>query len=153
MLEAVPANFFSSTFALVGEKGLLGELDNSIWRDAAQLELLEGTYALYRQALFSGDFVLERDGKVVARATKPSVLKNMFEVELPSGKVVLRKLGVLSRQFGVFEGGKQIGTIAPLGIFARRAQIDLPAAWPAAAQGFLFWLTFLLWRRQRQAAS
>ena len=105
-----------------------------MWRNEARLELEEGTYELYREGTFSGDFLLERDGNVVARATKPSALQSRFEVELPNRKLVLRKLSVFSRRFGLFEGEKQIGSIYPLGILTRRTNIDLPADWPVANQ-------------------
>jgi len=69
MLEAVPKNIFANNFYLQQQNVLLGEVDSSLWREKAQLELEEGTYLLYREGHFSGDFVLEHDGTVVARAS------------------------------------------------------------------------------------
>jgi hypothetical protein len=103
--------------------------------------------------LFSGDWIIERSGKAVARATKPSALQNRFEVALPNRMVVLRRLSLFTRRFGVFDGETQIGTISPQGIFTRRATVDLPADWPLAIRAFLFWLVFLMWKRQNAAAS
>jgi len=153
MLEAVPTNIFSTNFRLQQQNQLLGEIETSIWREKAQLELQDGTYQLYREALYSGDFMLEHNGKVVARASKPSALQNRFEVELPNRKLVLRKLSLWNRRFGLFEGEKQVGGIYPLGIFTRRSNIDLPPEWALAQRIFLFWLAFLIWKRQSQAAS
>jgi hypothetical protein len=95
---------------------------------------------------------MERDGKVIARASKPSFFKCTLEVELPNRRLTLRKLSPWKRRFGLFEGEKQIGNISPLGSFSRRAQIDLPADWPMAIRGFLFWLVFLSWQREEVAA-
>jgi hypothetical protein len=103
MLEAVPTNVFSTNFRLQQQNQLLGEVDTSIWREKGQLELEDGTYQLYREGPFSGDFILEHNGKLVARA--------------------------------------------------RRSNIDLPADWPLPIRIFLFWLAFLMWKRQSQAAS
>jgi hypothetical protein len=153
MLEAIPTDIFATNFRLQQQNKLLGEVDTSVWRSKARLELEEGTYELYREGTFGGDFLLERNGNVVARATKPSALQNRFEVELPNRYLVLRKLSVFSRRFGLFDGEKQIGSIYPLGIFARRANIDLPADWPLATRIFLFWLALLMWKRQNRAAA
>ena len=153
VLEAIPTDILATNFRLQQQNKLLGEVDTSVWRNEARLELEEGTYELYREGTFSGDFLLERNGNIVARATKPSALQNRFEVELPNRNLVLRKLSVFSRRFGLFEGEKQIGSIYPLGILTRRTNIDLPADWPVATRIFLFWLAFLMWRRKNQAAT
>ena len=153
MLEAIPTNIFSSTFRVEQNNKLVGEVAASIWRDKARLELADGTYELYREGQFSGDFVLEHNGKMVARATKPSVFQNRFEVELPKQRLVLRKLSALNRRFGLFDGEKQVGSIYPLGIFTRRSNIDLPGDWPLPIRVFLFWLAFVIWKRQNAAAA
>jgi hypothetical protein len=153
MLEAVPKNIFSSTFLLEEEARLLGEVGASLWRERATLEIQDGTYELYREEQFVGDFVLEHNGNILARASKPSAFKNRFEVELPNRHLVLRKLGPLSRRFGLFEGDKQVGGIYPLGIFTRRSSIDLPGDWPLPLRVFVFWLAFIIWKRQQAAAA
>ena len=152
-MEAIPTNIFSTNIRLQQQNQLLGEIDTSIWREKALLELEDGTYQLYREGQFSGDFVLEHSGKLVARASKPSVLLNRFEVELPNRRLVLRKLSLLNRRFGLFDGETQIGSIYPLGVFTRRSNIDLPGDWPLPIRVFLFWLAFLIWKRQNQAAA
>jgi hypothetical protein len=153
MLEAVPTSIFSHNFWLQQENAVLGEINTSLWREKAQLELQEGTYLLYREGYFSGDFVLEHNGIVIARASKPSALYNTFEVELPNRRLVLRRLSVWSRPFGLFDGEQQIGSIYPLGAFTRRTNIDLPSDWPLPIRVFLFWLVFVIWKRQSQAAA
>jgi hypothetical protein len=153
MLEAVPSNIFSSNFRLEEEGRLLGEVGASLWRDKGTLEIQDGTYELYREGQFVGDFVLEHNGNILARASKPSAFRNRFEVELPNRRLVLRKLGALSRRFGLFDGEKQVGGVYPLGIFTRRSNIDLPRDWPLPLRVFVFWLAFIVWKRQNAAAA
>ena len=105
MLEAIPTDILSTNFRLQQQNELLGEVDTSILREKARIELEDGTYQLYRERPFSGDFVLEHNGKIVARATKPSAL------------------------------------------------IDLPGDRPLAIRVFLFWLAFIMWKRQSHAAT
>lgn len=153
MLEAVPKSIFSKSFRLQDQNRLLGEIDTSIWSEKAQLELEDGTYHLYRERMFSGDFILEHNGNVVARAAKPSALKARFDVELLNRHIVLRKVSIWNRRFAAFDGENQIGGIYPPGLFTRRANIDLPADWPLPIRIFLFWLVFLIWKRERQASA
>jgi hypothetical protein len=153
MLEAVPSNIFSSTFRLEEEGRLLGEVNASLWRDKARLEIQDGTYEFFREGQFGGDFVLEHNGNILARASKPSAFKNRFEVELPNRHLILRKTAALSRNFALFDGEKQVGGVYPLGIFTRRSNIDLPGDWPLPLRVFVFWLAFIIWKRQNAAAA
>ena len=91
MLEAIPISSFSSNYRLREQNLLVGELDNSKLRDKARLELEEGSYNLYRENFFSGDFVPERLGNIVRE-------------------------------------------------------------WPIADRTFLYWLAFIMWKRQNDPA-
>jgi hypothetical protein len=153
MLEAVPNNFFSSNFRLEEEGRLLGEVSASLWRDKATLEIQDGTYQFYREGQFSGDFVLEHNGNILARASKPSAFRNRFDVELPNRRLVLRKVAAFRRRLGLFDGEKPIGSVYPLGIFTRRSNIDLPSDWPLPIRVFVFWLAFIVWKRQDSMAA
>lgn len=153
MLEAIPTDMFSGNFRLEQENKLVGELDPSIWRCKATLELEDGTYSLYREKLLGGDYLLEHNGTIVARASKLSVFRDKFAVQVGNQLVELRKLRWTTRKFGLFDGDTQLGGIYPKGMFSKRANIDLPKEWPLANRVFMFWLAFLMWKRDSQAAS
>jgi hypothetical protein len=153
MLEAVPKTIFANGFFLQERDVLLGEIDSSLWREKARLEIERAIYLLYREGYFTGAFILEREGAVVARALKPSAIYKTFEVELPDRHLVLRKLSVLNRRFGLFDGEIQVGSIYPLHAFTRRTNIDLPTDWPLPIRAFLFWLVFIIWKREQTAAA
>jgi hypothetical protein len=154
ILGAFPTSIFSTSCRLEQDNTLVGELSISMWREKAQLETEDGTYEFNREALLRGDFLLEKDGKVIARAAKPSMIENRYEVELPDRQLVLRKLSLLNWRYGLFDGNKEIGTIAPQpGIFTRRSNVDLPADWPLPIRAFLFWLALIMWRRQGHLAA
>jgi hypothetical protein len=153
MLEAIPKNFFSTRFQFQQENQVLGQIDNSIWREEARVELKDGTYLLSREGRFSGYFLIEHNGRLVARASKPSALRNTFEVEVAGRLLVLRQLSIWKRRFGLFNGDKQIGSIYPLRVLSRHAHIDVPGDLPLPIRVFLFWLVFIVWKRQSQAAA
>ena len=153
MLEVIPENIFSTRFRFQQENQLLGKIDNSVWREKARVELKDGTYLLYREGRFSGYFLIEHNGRLVARASKPSALRNTFEVEVAGRLLVLRQLSIWKRRFGLFNGDKQIGSIYPLRVLSRQAHIDVPGDLPLPIRVFLFWLVFIVWKRQSQAAA
>lgn len=126
---------------------IVGELKGSLLRETADLELNDGTYSFYRDQIFGGDYVLEQKGQVIARATKPSWWRSDLDVELFKRSAKLRRPSILRRRFGVFEGGRQVGTIRP-GWLSGRAQIDVPPDWALLDRVFLYWLCALMWRRQ-----
>jgi hypothetical protein len=152
MLEAVSTSLFARNFRLYQDSALVGEIDNALWRERATLELEEGTYDLFRERSWTGAFLLERNGSVIARAVKPSMFSSRFDVDTADRHIELRRLSMFNRRFGVFDGGKQTGTIYSATLFNRRVNIDLPADWPLASRIFVFWLA-LVWKRQSGAAA
>jgi hypothetical protein len=152
MIEAVPKHIFSNDYVLRGTDGRVAELDVSSWRERAEFVLDGVSYRLYRDGIV-GPFVMERDGAVIARARKPSTVRNRFEVELPDRTCELRKTSLSGRRFGVFEGDRAAGEMAQAGFLGRRIRLSLPADWPAAIHIFLFWLALVIWNREAAVAA
>jgi hypothetical protein len=153
VLEAIPTDWLSTNVRLQQNDEVVGEVDVSPWSEKARLELLDGTYTLRREGFFKGDFLLERDGSVIARATKPGIFQGSFDVEMPNRRLSLRKASIWNRRFALFDGDKQIGTVYPTGMFTRRSNIDLPPDLPLATRIFVFWLALISWKRQSGAAG
>jgi hypothetical protein len=152
MIEAVPKSAFSKDFILRSGNGELAELDVSGWRESAEFELEGVLHRLYRESPL-GDFVLERDGTVIARATKPSAFRATFRLQVSGHDLTLRKISVWRRDFGVFDGEEMVGRIAPVKWYGRRAAVEVPEHWNLALEIFLFWLVLLMWRRENAAAA
>lgn len=140
---------FSWDFQFREDGKVVGEMDRSLWREAAELELNDGRYSFYRDQVIGGDYVLEHKGQVLARATKPSWWQSNLDVALFKRSVKLRRPSIFMRRFAVFEADKPVGTISP-GWITGRPKIDLPPNWTVLDRAFLFWLCSLMWRRQPQ---
>jgi hypothetical protein len=151
-MEAIATGIFNLKFRLVGQnQQLLGELATSFLTSNGELELEDGTYQLYREQWMSGDFLLELDGKVVARAVKPSAFRNRFEIETGDRRLIMEKPSSINRRLIVLDGGREVGSIYPLGVFTRSTHVDLPDDWPVSIRAFLFWLVFNVWKRANSA--
>lgn len=147
MLEAVRPLFSPATYKLRENGVMVGELDASWLRETAELDLEDGRYSFYREQIIGGDYVIDRHGQTVARATKVKWYRSDLDVELFKRSVKLRRPFALIRNFGVFEGGKRVGTIYPAWLTGS-SKIDLPSDWAILDGAFLFWLCTLMWRRQ-----
>lgn len=53
----------------------------------------------------------------------------------------------------MFEGETEIGRVSPQGILSRRAEVDLPDAWPLPLKIFIVWLAVLLWKRDSDSSA
>ena len=152
MIEAVPKGFFRQDFILHSDDGGLVELDVSSWRERAEFELDGIPFKLYREGM-RGDFVLERAGTVIARATKTSAFFKIFKLDINGHALTLRKISAWRRGFGVYENDQLVGSIMPVTWFSQRSIVEMPADWNLALQLFLFWIVLLMWKRAAKAAA
>ena len=53
----------------------------------------------------------------------------------------------------LYEGDREIGSIAPSNYFGRDARVSLPDDLSVALRLFVVWLTLLLWKRDSDAAT
>jgi hypothetical protein len=111
------------------------------------------SFRVSREGRLNGDFLLESDRGVVARATRPSVLRRSFAVQHGSKTHTLRAQSMFRRSFALLEGDREIGAITRDGVWSRHASANLPADMPLPVQVFLIWLAVLLWKRESDAAS
>src|SRR5712671_2787613 len=101
---------FSCNFQFREDGKVVGEMDRSLWRESAEVELYDGRYSFYRDQVIGGNYVIEHKGQILARATKPSWWRSALDVELFKRSVKLRRPSVFVRRFAVFEGDRRVGT-------------------------------------------
>jgi hypothetical protein len=152
-IEIVPMSWFSWNFRVLQNESPLAEIDIASWREKGLLAVGGSTYKVYREGLMSGRFVLEANGTEMASAEKPSALRRSFTVRYDDRAYELRAESAFRRTFVLLEQGVQIGSIAPTGLFTRKATVNLPAALPLPVQVFLIWLTLILWKRDSDSAA
>lgn len=147
MLTAIPNRWFSWDFTITDGSQTLAQIDVSWWEKAVLT--VQGTgYRVYREGLWSGDFILESAVSVLARATKPSALRRSFIVEHSGTQYTLCAEAIFRPAFLLLDGSTQIGSLSPEGGFTRRATVDLPEELPLVVKVFMVWLVIILWKRE-----
>ncbi len=153
MLRAEPNNWFSWKFAVLDENNrAIARIDIGWLREAGELYLDGRKYSIYRERPLGGAFILEEDGKEVARAEKPSALLRSFTVRYDGKMYTLEAVSPVARMFVLCENGRTLGTIKPEHALTRKALIDLPAQMPLPTRIFMAWLVFVLWKRDADAS-
>lgn len=151
MLQIVPAHWYSWDVSVTDESRPVADIAMSWWREKGALTIDGATYPLYREALISGDFVLEHAGRVLARAEKPSVFRREFVIRHADREYTLRRESMFRRAFVLLDGSRQVGSIAPNSAFTRKAAADLPHDLPLPVRMFIVWLTVISWRREQNS--
>lgn len=154
MLRARPNSFFSWKFTIFDEadRNIAG-IDIGWVREAGEVHLDGKTCRIYREHLFGGAFVLEEDGKEVARAEKPSALLRSFTLRHGEKQYILQAASPVVRTFVLSENDHPIGSIRPENALTRKALIDLPAVMPLPVRIFIVWLVLVLWKRDAESSS
>ena len=123
----------------------------SWWREKGRLTIDGATYRVYREAPLSGAFVLEGAGGVLAQAVKPSVFRRAFVIRHAGRDYTLRPKSLFRRAFVLLDGQREVGSVAPVSAFTRKAAADLPHNLPLPVRAFIVWLTLISWRRAQNS--
>jgi hypothetical protein len=153
MWSAIPKHWFSWDF-VVHDATLqsVAEVRLSSWRERGAVATGGVEHKVSRQGML-GAFVLMKGDSVVASAEKPSAFRKTFQIDHEGRHYTLKGRSFWQRELVLYEGEREIGSIAPTGFFTRRAQVGLPEELPLILRLFVVWLTMLLWKRESDAAA
>lgn len=152
VLHALPTSWFKPAFRLVRDEREVGHLAMSSFRERATFTVKDVEFAFYRESM-AGDFVLEFQGSVLARAQKASAFRQRFTLAFEGQSYTLAPVTWFGRTFVLREGGEEVGHVRPLSAFSHKTDLDLPDALPLPLRVFCFWLVLILWKRAAAAAS
>lgn len=135
------------------EEREVAHLRFSLLCEKATLDLDEATLSIHRTRDPGRPWVLERDGRVLARARKPSFFRDRFVLELGGEELEFRSRGLLSRTFELRREDTVLGQVDRVGLLGREVELHLPDEWPVALQAFVFFLARIVWNRHQAAAA
>ena len=151
MLKVIPKAWWSHAFCVTDGTASIAQAENlSWWRDKGALQLEGATYTARRER---SAYILESATGVLARAERPRFWRRELIIEHSNQRYTLRAKSSWRRQFLLFEGAAQIGSVTPEGLFQRKAAVELPQALPLYLQVFIIWLVMTLWKHEDAAAS
>jgi hypothetical protein len=127
----------------------VADVDLSWWAEKGVLTIEGVQYSAYREGWMRGDFLLERNGSVIARAEKPSAFLRKYLIRYADREYMLGATSAFGRKFALLSGSREIGSITPVSCFRRGATADLPDTLPLHLRAFIIWLTMVQWRRER----
>ena len=152
-LRAEPKSVFSWGFSLFMGDVPVATMDMAWLREGGAFVWQETEFTLTREHLWSGDFLLQTGGQILARATKPSPLLRRFDIHLGERTLRLEAVSAFTRRFRLVESDTVVGTVEPDHPFARRCTVDFPGDLIVPVDVFLFWLVALMWRRAANASA
>ena len=153
MLRLVPESWLTWNFEVLEDDRKVTEIKTSTLPESGMFSIDGSKFRAYREGMFSGEFLLEKDGQLIARAEKPSAFRNAFSIQYSDRKYMLKKESWAGRSFVVCQGDLEVGSIRPEGAFSRKAAVSLPGDMPTPLQVFVIWLTILLWKREADAGA
>ncbi len=142
------AHWYSLNFDVKDGERQLAQVDVSALKEDGVLTIDGVAHGVYRDGVIRGDFLLERDGIVLARATKPSAFRNRMVIRYDGQTYEMEKASVWRRSLVVQSGGAEIGSIAPTSAWRRTAAVKLPQPWPLPLKVFVIWLAIVIWNRE-----
>ena len=147
MIRCRPKGIFSWDFCLEGD-GHFASLEFN-WFDEQGTITADGTpFEVCKHGVLSGHWTLNHLEREIVSAQKTSAFTRTFEIQSPSGSVVLRAESPLGRSFRVEGADELLATISPDHLLTRRATIETHVQnWDFPTISFSFWLAVLTWRR------
>ena len=152
-MTLVPTHWYSWDFDLSDGDRRLARVEMSSWRVKGVLEIDGINHEVYREGVMSGDFILKRDGLVLATASKPSAFRKAITLAYNGHEYTLRKPSFGSLAWAVYEGETELGSVARAHWWRRDANVALPENWPLHIRVFVIWLALLLWKREADSAG
>ena len=111
-LQAHPGSIFSWSFDLLCEGHPIVTMNMAWLREGGSFSWEGTSYGLRREGVWSGDFVLEADGRNFAKATKPSAFLRRFDIQLPDRTLLFTAASPFTRAFELLDNDTIIGRIS-----------------------------------------
>lgn len=147
VLRIKPSSWLTRNVTIFDDAGsAVAEIAFAWFREAGKATIGGSTFTMRRDG-WTGPFVLERNGKTVASAEKPSPFHRHFMVEYAGKEYDLMAESAFFRRFVLCDGGNVIGWMAPDHAFTNKAHAAFPAEIPLPVQVFTIWLVLTLWHR------
>lgn len=153
VLTATPKNILAHDFHIQRDGEPVAFLDRALLRRKGVIEIEDARLSVQTDGFLHPEYTLLLDEKPVARAHKPSVVRDVIQLQLGDVTCEIRRKAWFSTRFYVWNGDQRIGEIARQHWYSWKARVELPDDWPLGLQIFVFWIVLLFWKRDAAAAN
>ena len=131
----------------------IATLDLARFRTRGEFQLGSDRFEVAREGLLASSYVLRRDGRVIARTERASLVPVILSVIAEDRRLTLHSRFGFRAQFVIKHGDHVIGAIKRPGIFRRRFVIETVTSSPLHVNLFMLVVALLTWRQRARAAS
>jgi hypothetical protein len=153
MLEAAPLGIFSRSYAVTERGQPVATVSFGAWGSQGVLAFEHRRLTIRREGWWRMKLKLEEKGKLVSCALSSGAFRRGFYFAFGEDEYELSSAGVFSRGYALTRGGQVLGRVDSLGVFSRRAGVDLPEELALEVRLFALWLVLLSWHRSAAAAA
>lgn len=148
-LDATPTTWLAVGYDVRGSSMGTGHL-RFRWREETGHIDVAGRRYRIRRTDEGGLYVLERRGRRLASAVRPTDFARTFDIDYKGDRWELHARP-MRRAFRILRQGRRIAEIGPASWYKRHARLQAPAGIDDELAYFLMVLTLLWWRRKRIA--
>ena len=147
-LDATPTTWLAVSYDVRGGDGTARLRFR--WREeAGRLEVGGRTYRVHREDP-DGVYVLERRGRRLATAGRPSDFARAFHIDFGGDRWELHARP-MRRKFKILHRGRRVAEVEPAAWYKRHARLTATEGIPEEVGYFLMVLVLLWWKRKRIA--
>lgn len=159
ILEARPRHLFSTTYVITtGDDDAAPTaadpivLDLSAFRSRGRFRLDGAEYRVAAIGATLGAWVLERDGRELARADRDRLIPLRYQIRLPDRRLTLRTHPP-TRRLTLRHGDRRVGAIRPRHLASRVALLEGAGELAPPVRVFVLTLALLKWRRRARSSG
>ena len=153
MITCTPRGICSTDYVLRSDEREALVTFRSLSEQGA-IALGESEYEIHKDSILKSHWRLERQGKTVAEAYKPSMWKEGLVVEVAGAEIGVQKTGFWSTSVQLVLADQVVAEIRKVHAFTNRAVIEgRTDELPFEVVCFAFWLVSAMWKRAAAAAS
>jgi hypothetical protein len=153
VLRTVPAGWASWSVKVLSGDEELTRLHISLFRSKGSFELDGATFTIQPKGFFQLDAELRKGASVIGRAEKSSLTRRRFTITSAGHHLELESQSWLGREYALFLGKQEVGTIRRSGFLGRRCEMEFPDEVPVFLQVFLLYLALTQAKREAAAAG
>lgn len=152
MWKVTPKHWYSWEFAVTDDRERdVGEVRVSSWWNRGTVVAGGVEHKVSRDRLLGGAFVLRGADAPIARAIGRSAYRITIVIVWEEKRYFLHARSTLRREFGFWDGEKEVGSIVPVRALSRAARAELPDDLPLVVRLFAVWLAEMFWKRGYQS--